>query len=185
RALLDAGTDTAERTWDAKELHEYVTDTAAAAGGAASWDDLTGKPETFPPEAHTHDDRYYTEAEVDAKIAEADSSRSTGLRNIVGNYPDMQVAGAQGGIFLSRVGGLVQVSLYSVRRPGATESGQHLSQFLPAGFRPLTGTLLMIPILHGNTATIRFRVTAAGQMTIYNHDGASLLYGSVTFSTTD
>lgn len=24
RALLDAGTDTAERTWDAKELHEYV-----------------------------------------------------------------------------------------------------------------------------------------------------------------
>ena len=30
RALLDAGTDTAERTWDAKELHEYVTDTVEA-----------------------------------------------------------------------------------------------------------------------------------------------------------
>ena len=54
RALLDAGTDTAERTWDAKELHEYVTDTAAATGGAASWDDLTGKPTVFPPSAHMH-----------------------------------------------------------------------------------------------------------------------------------
>ena len=30
RALLDAGTDEAERTWDAKELHEYVTDTVEA-----------------------------------------------------------------------------------------------------------------------------------------------------------
>ena len=76
RALLDAGTDTAERTWDAKELHEYVTDTAAAAG-AAAWDDLTGKPDTFPPSAHNHDDRYYTEAGVDAKIAAAMAAPGT------------------------------------------------------------------------------------------------------------
>lgn len=55
RALLDAGTDTEERTWDAKELHEYVTETAAEAGGAASWDDLTGKPATYPPSTHTHE----------------------------------------------------------------------------------------------------------------------------------
>ena len=80
RALLDAGTDEAERTWDAKELHEYVTETAAAAGGAASWDDLTGKPTSFPPSAHNHDDRYYTEAEVDAKIA-AVLSRSGTISN--------------------------------------------------------------------------------------------------------
>lgn len=36
RALLDAGTDTAERTWDAAELAGYVTDQVAAGGGAAS-----------------------------------------------------------------------------------------------------------------------------------------------------
>lgn len=48
RALLDAGTDTAERTWDAKELSEYVTETAENAGGASSWADLTDKPTSFP-----------------------------------------------------------------------------------------------------------------------------------------
>lgn len=50
RAHLDEGTDTAERTWEAKDLAEFV----AARAGAAAWDDLTGKPAEFPPEAHTH-----------------------------------------------------------------------------------------------------------------------------------
>ena len=45
-----------------------------------AWNDITGKPSTFPPSshthtknqitdfAHTHDDRYYTEAEIDTKF---------------------------------------------------------------------------------------------------------------------
>jgi hypothetical protein len=36
---------------------------------ASSWDSLTGKPSTFPPSSHTHDDRYYTETEVDTLLA--------------------------------------------------------------------------------------------------------------------
>lgn len=32
------------------------------------WTDITGEPATYPPSAHDHDDRYYTEAEVDALI---------------------------------------------------------------------------------------------------------------------
>lgn len=35
--------------------------------GSSDWEDITGKPETFPPSSHTHDDRYYTETEVEAK----------------------------------------------------------------------------------------------------------------------
>ena len=30
---------------------------------------ITGKPTTFPPSTHTHDDRYYTESEVNTKLA--------------------------------------------------------------------------------------------------------------------
>lgn len=218
RALLDAGTDTAERTWDAKELHEYVTETAASAGGASSWDDLTGKPSTFPPAAHTHaqadvtgletalagkvdeddprltdartplphthDDRYYTEAEVDAKVA----VQSTGLRDITSDYPEVLVTGTQPGLALSRVGNLVQLSIYGARVPQADQSGtshHNFSKWLPPGFRPLAGTLLMVPALQGSTATVRFRVVAAGQFTVYDHDGASSIYGSFTFSTAD
>lgn len=34
-------------------------------GGPVEWADITGKPATFPPAPHAHDDRYYTQAEVD------------------------------------------------------------------------------------------------------------------------
>ena len=33
------------------------------------WPNITNKPATFPPSAHNHDDRYYTESEVDTKLA--------------------------------------------------------------------------------------------------------------------
>lgn len=36
--------------------------------GNLTWDNLYDKPETFPPEAHNHDDRYYTESEIDSKL---------------------------------------------------------------------------------------------------------------------
>ena len=38
--------------------------------GTTSWDDIEDKPATFPPEAHNHDDRYYTEGETDTLLAE-------------------------------------------------------------------------------------------------------------------
>lgn len=41
-----------------------------AAGTAASvpWSGVTGKPSTYTPSSHTHDDRYYTESEMNAKL---------------------------------------------------------------------------------------------------------------------
>lgn len=32
------------------------------------WGDVTGKPGSFPPSSHTHDDRYYTESEINEKF---------------------------------------------------------------------------------------------------------------------
>lgn len=36
---------------------------------SASWSNITDKPTTYPPDNHTHDDRYYTETEIDTKLA--------------------------------------------------------------------------------------------------------------------
>lgn len=36
---------------------------------SGSWNDLSDKPSVFPPESHTHDDRYYTESETDGLLA--------------------------------------------------------------------------------------------------------------------
>lgn len=34
-----------------------------------TWANVEGKPSTYPATAHTHDDRYYTESEIDGKLA--------------------------------------------------------------------------------------------------------------------
>lgn len=34
-----------------------------------AWSKITGKPSTYAPSIHTHDDRYYTESEINGKIS--------------------------------------------------------------------------------------------------------------------
>ena len=59
------------RTYDAGG--DGVVDKAAA----VPWDGVTGKPGTFAPSAHTHDDRYYTETEMNTKLnGKADSGHT-------------------------------------------------------------------------------------------------------------
>jgi hypothetical protein len=41
---------------------------ALAPTPTVAWDDVSGKPATFAPATHDHDDRYYTTGEVDALI---------------------------------------------------------------------------------------------------------------------
>lgn len=35
-----------------------------------TWDNLAGKPDTFPPSAHNHNELYYTKTEVDSQVPE-------------------------------------------------------------------------------------------------------------------
>ena len=126
RAHLDEGTDTAERTWEAKTLAEFV---ASKAGGASSWDDLTDKPTTFPPSAHTHDDRYYTEAEVDAKIADlAYDSGELDITSLAGSRV------TDGKFLLRRLGSLVLFSVVGVAPSSTLGSGSTVLT-IPSGFR--------------------------------------------------
>lgn len=41
----------------------------ASSAGTVAWSNVSGKPSTYPASAHTHDDRYYTEAEIDSQIS--------------------------------------------------------------------------------------------------------------------
>lgn len=45
-----------------------VSSSGGGGGGSTSWDAITGKPTTFPPSAHNHDERYYTETEIDSML---------------------------------------------------------------------------------------------------------------------
>lgn len=42
-----------------------------------TWDNLSGKPSTFPPSTHNHDDRYYTENEMDTKLSGKSNTNHT------------------------------------------------------------------------------------------------------------
>lgn len=127
RALLDAGTDTAERTWDAKELHEYVTETAEGAGGAASWDDLTGKPATFPPATHAHAVGDVTGLADRLAALEYD----TGVINL-----NSQITGyISGDMTIQRIGKRVEFTCYELRLTPTSGTTWTAGGFIPHEYR--------------------------------------------------
>ena len=48
-----------------------------------TWDHVSGKPSTFPPSEHNHDNRYYTESEMDSKLdGKANSSHTHSISDV-------------------------------------------------------------------------------------------------------
>lgn len=102
--------------------------------GASTWDAITGKPATYPASTHTHDDRYYTEAEVDAKVAANVArltvlERDTGTRRIEAAVPGL----ISGEVTLRRVG---KVVMFSVNELAATPNNGASTLTLPSAFIP-------------------------------------------------
>ena len=52
-----------------------------------TWDDIDSKPSTFPPSNHTHDDRYYTESEINTKLNGKANSSHTHTKNQITDFP--------------------------------------------------------------------------------------------------
>ena len=89
------------RTYDADG--DGVVDKAAA----VPWDGVTGKPGAFTPSAHTHDDRYYTETEMNTKLnGKANSSHphtkdQVGLSKVNNNSISMGLSGTDLWVYYS------------------------------------------------------------------------------------
>ena len=47
----------------------YIIKDTAGSASSVPWSGVTGKPSSYTPSAHTHDDRYYTESEINTKLA--------------------------------------------------------------------------------------------------------------------
>lgn len=45
--------------------------------GSVDWSDIENKPSDYPPSSHNHDDRYYTESEIDTALSNKVSKSST------------------------------------------------------------------------------------------------------------
>lgn len=60
-----------------KTVYDADGDGVVDEAAAAPWDGITGKPETYSPSTHNHDDRYYTESEMNTKLnGKADSGHT-------------------------------------------------------------------------------------------------------------
>ena len=174
RAHLDEGTDTAERTWEAKALAEFV----ASKAGASSWADLTDKPAAFPPASHSHAvadvtdlaDRLDTIETLLTSATWASGPRSVG---------HLMTGVVSGLVTVGRIGPTVTFVLRNVVLD-STASG--VIWTIPSGFRPTTQMIW--------TNNVEFRAT--GPRFIFNSSGSlnvvSLpvevpLYGKFSFDT--
>lgn len=64
----------------------YVNSYADSAG-SVPWSGVSSKPSTYPPSSHTHDDRYYTESEVDSKLSGKANSSHTHTKSQITDFP--------------------------------------------------------------------------------------------------
>lgn len=72
----EIGLGKVDNTADAdKTVKRATTAGTADSANSVAWENVKDKPTTFPVEAHTHDDRYYTETEINAKL---DGKSNTG-----------------------------------------------------------------------------------------------------------
>ena len=60
------GLGNVNNTADANKSVNYAN--SAGSANAVVWGNVSGKPSSYPPSSHTHDDRYYTESEVNNLI---------------------------------------------------------------------------------------------------------------------
>lgn len=51
------------------------------------WSGVSGKPSTFTPSSHTHDDRYYTESEINSKLSGKADSSHTHTKSQITDFP--------------------------------------------------------------------------------------------------
>ena len=93
---------------DISKLNSEAGYEVYTAGSASSvpWSGVTGKPSSYTPSAHTHDDRYYTESEIDSKVntinssigTKADKTHTHDDRYYTESEIDSKLAGKQGSL---------------------------------------------------------------------------------------
>lgn len=59
----------------------------AATASSVAWGNVSGKPSTFTPASHTHDDRYYTESEINTKLNAKANSSHTHTKSQITDFP--------------------------------------------------------------------------------------------------
>lgn len=108
--------------------------TVYTAGTATSvpWSGVTGKPSSYPPASHNHDERYYTETEMNSKLAEKAEKGHTHVKSEVGLGNVDNTADANKSVKYAALAGSA-TSAASMSNSGTLDTVAKLDSFIEAG----------------------------------------------------
>lgn len=139
------------------------------------WSDIINKPTTFTPSSHTHDDRYYTESEINSKLAgylPLSGGTLTGNLNLKpasgeGGEIHLDASTAnrtENGIILDQQGGNFRI--FGVpSADGTTKTGSGTPLVINPYSKTITGGYTLTGALSGNASTATALTTSAGSST--------------------
>lgn len=143
--------------------------------GNLTWGEITGKPTTFTPSSHIHDDRYYTESEINSKLAgylPLSGGTLTGNLNLKpasgeGGEIHLDASTAnrtENGIILDQQGGNFRI--FGVpSADGTTKTGSGTPLVINPYSKTITGGYTLTGALSGNASTATALTTSAGSST--------------------
>ena len=71
------------------EINLAIDSKINTGGGSVDWSDIENKPSDYPPSSHNHDDRYYTESEIDTALSNKVDVNSLSTVATTGDYDDL------------------------------------------------------------------------------------------------
>lgn len=83
----EVGLGNVDNTADSAKSVKYATSAGTAGtANAVAWGNVSGKPSTFAPSAHSHNDLYYTETEMDSKLSGKANSSHTHTKSQITDF---------------------------------------------------------------------------------------------------
>lgn len=115
----EVGLGKVDNTADAdKTVKRATTAGTADSANSVAWGNVKNKPATFPVEAHTHDDRYYTEAEMNSKLSGKVDNTEAGANGLINKLSTADGVPNDATVFISQHNDGKTASYY--RRPIST-----------------------------------------------------------------
>ena len=115
----EIGLGKVDNTADAdKTVKRATTAGTADSANSVAWGNVRDKPTTFPVEAHNHDDRYYTEAEVNSKLSGKVDNTEAGANGLINKLSTTDGIPNDATVFISQHNDGKTASYY--RRPIST-----------------------------------------------------------------
>ena len=154
--------------------------------GTTLWDKISGKPSTYAPSSHTHDDRYYTESEMNTKLAtKSDTSHTHDLSTLINNLSTESSTPADADYYVSQYasGGTTTTTYY--RRPMSALWAYIKTKLATVATSGSYNDLSNKPTIGNGTVTIKQAGTAKGSFTMNQTGDATieLTDNNTTYST--